>query len=45
MLIIKMLKLAEVGGSWSEDSSTKVSERPYHKNKLKAKGLVAWLKW
>jgi hypothetical protein len=34
----------EAGGLWSEAGPAK-SMRPYLKNKLKPKGLGAWLKW
>jgi hypothetical protein len=36
---------AEVGASRSKAGPDNVSRRPCLKNKLKAKGLVEWLKW
>jgi hypothetical protein len=41
--IIPATQEAEVGRSWSCLSLSKLNSRPYLKNKLKAKGLEAWL--
>jgi hypothetical protein len=42
---MQKLWLGVMDNSGSRPTQAKVSKRPYLRNKLRAKGLGAWLKW